>query len=157
DLAGGVVLLHQFQQAGLEDGAVAVLEGLELAGVLLHAADGVADARQADARNQPHVPTANDRHVHEKPSLNIAVEADGAEIHQTGNYTGPRHPVKTHSQTAGERSKPLILYFLYFGSFRPLLPCLIGHRGRKSAKVRFFADSGPTEDGGPDPCPSRWS
>ena len=43
ELARGVVFLHQFVKARLEDRTMAVQEGLKLFGVLLHAANGMTD------------------------------------------------------------------------------------------------------------------
>ena len=62
--ARGIVLLHQFLQARLEDRAVAVLEHLELFLVLLGAAHCVADAGQTGRRHQTDISTTDDRNVH---------------------------------------------------------------------------------------------
>jgi hypothetical protein len=43
---------------------VTVLKGLELAGILLNAANGVTDARETGARNQTDVTAANDSDIH---------------------------------------------------------------------------------------------
>ena len=56
ELPGGVVLLHQFLQARLEDRAVAVLKRLELLRVLLDAAHGVADAARQVPVTSPTYP-----------------------------------------------------------------------------------------------------
>ena len=64
NLARGVVLLHQFLQARFENGAVTILQRLELSSVFLDTADGVSDARQANACHQTDVATTDDRYIH---------------------------------------------------------------------------------------------
>ena len=62
------MLLHRLVQAGLEDGAVAVLQGFELFEVLLDASDSMSDAGQTCAGDEADIPAANDGYIHSQVS-----------------------------------------------------------------------------------------
>ncbi len=62
--AGVDVGLDQFAQAGLMDGHAAAVEGGDLGGVDVEAADAVAQVRQAGAGDQADVAGADDGDVH---------------------------------------------------------------------------------------------
>ena len=58
----------EFVEAGLVDRNLAAMQGGDLAGILVHAGDLVAEIRKTGAGNQPHIARANHGNSHEKPA-----------------------------------------------------------------------------------------
>ncbi len=86
DLAGGVVLLHQFLEPRLKDRTMTIQEGLELARILLDAAHVVPNARQAYSGDQAHITAADDSNIHRISSLRSRVSLRFAR--RCNPYTG---------------------------------------------------------------------
>src|SRR5204863_5271881 len=91
-LTGCVILLHQLLQPGLENGAVAVLEGLELDLVFLHAANRVADRGQTRSGDQTDVTATDNRNVHSASSCSAGESTAEKDQYITQNRSVRQRP-----------------------------------------------------------------
>ena len=68
---------HQRVEPGFEDRDLAAAQGFDLAGILVHAGDLVAEIGKAGAGHQPHIARANHGNSHENsPYLMVNADPD---------------------------------------------------------------------------------
>ena len=61
------VVLDEFGQARFEDGHHAILQPVDLARILVHAGDDMAEIGKAGPGHQPHIAGPDHRHAHGEP------------------------------------------------------------------------------------------